>query len=161
MKVHFRYLARYFAIFIIFILSLIVEASAFRIISPSSIIPALYLIIIYYLSLKYRDNFILFLFFIYGVIRDLLFSYPVGLTSILIIIYSRFVASNKTSLINQSFVRVFLYFIISVLIFNLIKYVIITFLFGVHGNYMELLFHVITTIILYPPIYNILKKLKI
>ena len=161
MKIQFRYLAKYFTIFVIFILSLVLEASAFRFIPPSSIIPALYLIIIYYLSLKYRDNFILFLFFIYGVIRDVLFSAPVGLTSILILIYSGYVALNKASLVNQSFIKVFLYFIISVLVFNLLKYIIIALLFGVHGNYMELLFHMITTIILYPLLYNILKKLRI
>jgi rod shape-determining protein MreD len=155
---HIRYL-RYFLFFITFICLLIAESALFRIIPNGAIIPALHLVLIYYLSIKYYSRFILILSFAAGVIIDIISQQHVGVSSLLLLTFTKLVSYNRHSLVLQNFTSIFFYFALSIFLFYSCKTILIFELFGEYPNMRDLLLHIMTTIMSYPLCYMILRKI--
>jgi rod shape-determining protein MreD len=147
-----------FLLAFIFLSILILESALFRIIPSAAMIPALHLIVIYDFSVRYYSKYILILFFITGIVVDILFYNHIGISSLLFIIFAQLVSRNRCNLILQNFYKIFVYFSVSIILFYLGKTFLIFELFGEFPNMRDLLLHMIVTIMAYPISCMILKS---
>jgi rod shape-determining protein MreD len=150
----------HFLFYCILLLLSILPMGAFRFGDISVVFPAIEIIIIFFFSVYKPDILPLWLLFVYGIILDLIYGLPVGISIIPLITLSYLVRNQRQIFFRKDFTIVFLGFAIACLLYLGVKYFIFSWYFSYFINFSLVIIQGIATIFLYPITHYFLQRIE-
>ena len=106
-------------------------------------------ILIFYWSLKRSETLGLGLVFIAGLFNDVVVGFPIGVSSFSYLLICGFSAYLKNITLRPSILKDWVFFAITILVVNSLKYSILVLFFSLHLDYNDLLVNLLFTFFLY------------
>ena len=106
-------------------------------------------ILIFYWSLKQSETLGYGLVFIAGLFNDVVVGFPIGVSSFSYLLICGFSAYLKNITLRPSILKDWVFFAITILVVNSLKYSILVLFFSLHLDYNDLLVNLLFTFFLY------------
>ena len=106
-------------------------------------------ILIFYYSLKKRESLGYTFIFIAGLFNDVINGTPIGISSLSYLLLCGSAAYLRNITLRPSIMKDWIFFLLSILIINSLKFIILTFIFIYNVNYFDQLINIFFTFLLY------------
>ncbi len=138
----------------------ILPLAGFRLGEIASVFPAIEITIIFYYSIYKPHILPLWLLFTYGIVFDLIYGLPIGISIIPMIITSYLLRSQRQIFYRKDFTIVFLGFVLACFLFLGLKLIVFSWYFSYLINYTQVLIQIIYTIFAYPILHYLLQLIE-
>ena len=106
-------------------------------------------ILIFYYSLKKIESLGYIYIFIAGLFNDVVIGTPIGLSSLMYLLICGAAAYLRNITLRPSLIKDSIFFLITILIINLLLFIILSFIFDFKLNYSQQFINIIWTFLLY------------
>ena len=106
-------------------------------------------ILVFYWSLKKNDSLSYGFIFIAGLFNDAVIGLPIGLSSLSYLLVCGFAAYLRNITLRPDLIKDWLFFLMTICVINSLIYFLIVVFFKVNLNYLDYVFNIIFTFLLY------------